>query len=55
MADFTTFKLMRAKHYPEKGHGRSTVQGAIGDFRLASKVLGILDGRNHPFNREEGG
>jgi hypothetical protein len=42
-------------NYPEKGHCRSTVQGAVGDFRLASKVLGILDGRNHPLDREEGG
>lgn len=43
------------RRYPEKGHGRSTVQGAVVDFRLASEVLGVLDGRDHPLDREEGG
>lgn len=40
--------------YPKKLFSGTSFQGPIGDFRLLGQVLCTLDGRNHPFHREEG-
>jgi hypothetical protein len=41
--------------HPEKCHGGAALESAVSDLGLLGQLGGVLDGRYHPLNREEGG
>ena len=39
----------------EERHGTATTEGSVGNLLLSGQILGVLDGRDHLVNGEEGG
>jgi hypothetical protein len=44
-----------SRSHPEKCHGGAAFEGAVRDLRLLGQLGGVLDGRDHALDREEGG